>query len=128
MIHEAINIDDRKPIWIALSEFYLDTELEESDIKYIAETILKSPYSLEEVKEIDKYEVFPVLIPNLLSTAGNWAGFNEDWLLEKIQSYLKKNSSLNRMTTEIFYKLFQWIGNDYWKKLEVIYHELKLNS
>jgi hypothetical protein len=64
---DPVNIEQRKPIWIALSEFYLDTELGDSDFRQIPFTILESPYSLDEVKTINKYEVFPVLQSNLLS-------------------------------------------------------------
>ena len=48
-----LNIVERKPIWIALSEFYLDTELGDSDFRQIAFTILESPYSFNEVKIIN---------------------------------------------------------------------------
>jgi hypothetical protein len=78
-MNETLNIEERKPIWIALSDFYLDTELQESDFRHIAFKIIESPYSLEEVKEINKYEIFPVLQPNLMSVAGEWAGFPENW-------------------------------------------------
>ncbi len=33
MIHAAAEIDLRKPVWAALSELWLDTELEEDDLK-----------------------------------------------------------------------------------------------
>ena len=77
MIKDSINLMERKPIWVALSAFYLDTELHRTDFKHIATVIYKSPYNLDEVKTINKYEVFPVLQLNLLSVAGIWTGFNE---------------------------------------------------
>ena len=45
-------IEHRKPIWNVFSEFYLDTELQESDFRHIAFKIIESPYSFEKVKEI----------------------------------------------------------------------------
>ena len=54
---DTVNLEERRPIWIALSEFYLDTELDGSDFRRIAFTILDSPYSFDEVKRINKYEV-----------------------------------------------------------------------
>jgi len=45
---EQYNIEHRKPIWIALSEFYLDTELEDSDFERIALIIIDSPYTFKE--------------------------------------------------------------------------------
>lgn len=122
----SININERKPIWMALSEFYLDTELDDKDFGYIALTILKSPYNIDEVKNINKYEVFPVLQPNLLSTAGIWSGFDETWLVDKIALRIEKNIHRNNFWIELSYKLFGWMTKDNWKKIETAYDELKV--
>ncbi len=122
-----VNIEQRKPIWIALSEFYLDTELQDSDFRHIAFTILDSPYSLDEVKTINKYEVFPILQANLLSPAGVWAGFDEDFLVEKILFLIEKKSKIGRVTIEVTYQMYKWMCKDYWKKLETIYNDIKIN-
>lgn len=122
-----INIEQRKPIWIALSEFYLDTELQDSDFRNIAFTILDSSYSLDEVKSINKHEVFPILQANLLNPAGEWAGFDETWLVEKITSRLKTKTTLNDLGLEISYQTYKWMLKDYWKKLAKIYNDLKNN-
>lgn len=65
-------LEERKNIWRDLSKFYLDTELEEFDFKVIANAIIENPFSFNEVKKINKYEVFPVLQANLMSIAGEW--------------------------------------------------------
>jgi hypothetical protein len=124
---DPVNIEQRRPIWIALSEFYLDTELQDSDLRQIAFTILDSPYSFDEVKSINKYEVFPILQSNLLSPAGAWAGVDERWLLEKITSRLNTKTTLNDIGVEISYQTFKWMCKDYWKKLEKIYNDIKIN-
>jgi hypothetical protein len=111
---KEINIEARKPIWLALSEFYLDTELQEIDFKYITEKILESPYSLEEVKQINKYEVFPILQLNLLSVAGVWAGFDEEWLIKSIIKSLNKRNKVNKLVIESSYLTLKWICTDYW--------------
>jgi len=124
---DPVNIEQRRPIWLALSEFYLDTELQDSDFRQIAFTILDSPYSLDEVKSINKYEVFPVLQSNLLNPAGAWAGFDEAWLIEKITSRIDKRDKFNFIGIEIDYQTFKWMCEDYWKKLEKIYNDIKIN-
>ncbi len=124
---DPVNIEQRRPIWLALSEFYLDTELQDSDFRNIAFTILASQYSLDEVKTINKYEVFPILQANLLSPAGEWAGFDEDWLVEKILYSIEKKSKVGKVTTEITYPLLKWMFKDYWKKLETIYNDIKIH-
>ncbi len=124
---ESFNIEDRKPIWIALSEFYLDTELQDSDFRHIALTIIESPYTLDEVKKINKYEVFPILHVNLLSVAGVWAGFDEAWLIEKITTRLKTKTKLSNIGVEATYQMFKWMSKRYWESLEKMYHDIKIN-
>ncbi len=123
----AVNIEQRKPIWIALSAFYLDTELGDADFREIAFTILNNPYSFDEVKRINKYEVFPVLQSNLLSAAGVWAGFDEKWLIDRISSRLNNKTKLNDIGVEIIYPIFKWMCKGYWKKLENICNDIKIN-
>ena len=124
---DTVNIEQRRPIWLALSEFYLDTELQDSDLRQIAFTILDSPYSFDEVKSINKYEVFPILQSNLLSPAGAWAGFDETWLVEKITKRLNNKTKLSNIGLEISYQAFKWMTKNYRKKLEKIYNEIKIN-
>jgi len=54
---------ERKLVWLALADLYLDTELQEWQFQYITGIFLKSPFNLEKIKKIDQYEVFPVLFP-----------------------------------------------------------------
>jgi hypothetical protein len=122
-----VNIKQRKPIWIALSKFYLDTELGDSDFRQIAFTILESPYSLDEVKTINKYEVFPVLQSNLLSPVGVWAGFDEDLLVDKISTRLRNKTKLNDIGVDVSYQAFKWMCKNYWTKLEKMYKDIQVN-
>lgn len=119
------NIDERIPIWMALSNLYLDTELSKKDFNYIASQIIESPYSLEEVKRINKYEVFPILQVNLLNVAGVWDGFDEAWLIEKINKRIENKSFLKKFKTELYYKLFGHMNKEYWSKLEKEYNLIK---
>lgn len=122
---ETWNIEERKPIWIALSDFYLDTELQESDFRHIALIILESPYSFKKVKEINKYEIFPILQSNLMSVAGEWAGFNEEWLVNSIKESLENKSKVKKIGIESSYLALKWMCKDYWEKLEKVYNEIK---
>jgi hypothetical protein len=78
------DIEGRHRLWEALSDLYLDNEPTERDFEWIAEVCASSPYSLEEIDCIMFAEVYPALIGNLLSPAGEWAGFNAEWLNNKI--------------------------------------------
>jgi len=122
---KPLHIKERKPVWIALSDFYLDRELQDYNFQYIAKIILESPYTFEEIKIINMYEVFPVLQPNLLQPAGEWAGFNEEWLIEAITDYLETKNSRDDVMISTNYKKYGWMQEDYWQKLESIYNEMK---
>ncbi|WP_256659993.1 hypothetical protein [Pseudomonas sp. LS-2] len=75
---------NRLKIWQALSEFFLDTEVEQAAFNHVAKTIEESGYTLTEVHSILWFEVFPVLQGNLKSVAGEWAGWPDEWLLKYI--------------------------------------------
>ncbi len=79
MLTEA-EYERRKPLWTALSELWLDTELDRTDIERIADVALESAYSIAELNEIYLYEVAPVVYSNLLTPAGIWTAFDEQWL------------------------------------------------
>jgi hypothetical protein len=85
------DIESRRPVWQALSDLFLDTDTSLSREWRVRE-LAKSPYSIEELEEILVTEVYPACRGNLLSIAGEWAGFDMEWLGGKIQS--RANSSL----------------------------------
>jgi hypothetical protein len=75
-------IERRKPVWLAISEFYLDTQLDQNDLDRITNIFKTSKYSITELKYIDFYEVAPIVGRNLLSTAGVWSGFERGMAVE----------------------------------------------
>ena len=122
----SFSILEGRPVWMALSEFYLDTELSESTFLYIVETFKKSVFTLAEIKKIDRTEVFPVLQVNLVSVAVEWAGFEEEWLVETILSSLERRTAVTKILNSIYYQKFRWMNAEYWKKIEIIYNSLEL--
>ena len=93
----ATDDDARIPVWNALSELYLDTDVALSH-PYIVRTLAASPYSLDELHEMLMYDVHPALYPNLMSVAGEWAGFDETWLLERIATIRRQSRWRRRIT------------------------------
>jgi len=67
-----------------MTDFYLDTELTDATISYIAKTCATSPYSIRELERIMFTEVWPAFLPNLLSVAGEWAGWQEEFIKSQI--------------------------------------------
>ncbi len=113
------DINTRKPVWSALSELWLDTELEERDLDRIAEIMFQSGYSIEELHKIYQTEVAPIVYINLLSPAGEWAGFDELWLHEKIISALNSRNSFDRLLLKLKRKLMCYATDKHWMALEI---------
>lgn len=78
------DIEARRPVWWALSDLFLDTELDDFAYNYIARTCVDSHYSPKECAEILWHEVYPICIGNLFSMAGVWGAFNQEWLEHEI--------------------------------------------
>jgi hypothetical protein len=117
-------VKDKHAIWIALSELYLDTELDEQDIQRIAKVFRLSNYKLDQIKEINRLEVFPVLQSNLEDVAGAWAGFNEKWLIEAIETHIANKSVYPSLTEDLWWLARKWMQKDYWVRLEAEYDAL----
>lgn len=79
----------RFPVWDAMSDLFLDTELGEADHRHIAEKVLESGYGPEEINRILWREVFPGVGDNLRCVAGEWAGFNSEWLRGRMLAVLE---------------------------------------
>ncbi len=104
-------IRDRIPVWSALSEFFLDTELRDDDYRRIAEVLGRSPYSENALWEILRFEVYPPCHWNLLYVAGEWAMFGDDWLMERVAPRCGKRP---RFTWPA---LHLWMFQDHWDKV-----------
>lgn len=121
----SYNIDERKPIWLVLSQLYLDTELQDFNFQNIANIINQSPYNFEQVKKIDRLEVFPILYANLIVTAGVWDEFDSEWLIKAIVNRIESYSFLKRLIDKIKYKLLASMNKDLWKNIESEYIKIR---
>jgi hypothetical protein len=92
----ALDLAARRPVWIALSELFLDTTLDSGDLDRIARALARAPYSLDELDQILLWEVSPACGLNLYSIAGEWAAFNPAWLESRI---LRRPSLMSRAWT-----------------------------
>lgn len=118
-------IERRFPVWDTLSELFLDTELDETSHKYIARVILESGFTPEEIHHILWHEVFPSVGDNLRSVAGEWAGFNPEWLKSRILFVISQDKpslaaggiisvkSLIEITKQEWLKVCCYLPNDY---------------
>jgi hypothetical protein len=108
----------RAPVWDALSDFWLDTELVDHDFVYIARVISASPYSIDEVRAIHDYEVAPALWRNLASVAGEWAGFNSERLNARcLERASRRQSRLFRLRIWWRRPMFRRFTDRYWRQV-----------
>lgn len=85
MTDEEIAI--RKPVWVAMSDLFLDTDVRLSYCS-IARILAVAPFTIEQMGAILHKEVSPIAAPNLMVVAGEWAGFDEEWLVSRISARL----------------------------------------
>ena len=75
---------ERMRVWEALSELFLDDELSQEDCQRMASVLAGSRYSVKELQEILRHEVYPACALNLICVAGAWGAWGEDWIREHI--------------------------------------------
>lgn len=80
---QAAELPARRAVWRALSALDLDTDTD-AFLPHVAQVLAASPYAEDRLWRILRDEVHPVLHANLLAVAGEWAGFDEDWLAARI--------------------------------------------
>lgn len=119
-----IELQLRKQIWSELSDFYLDTELSDEDLKHKADVFKQTGLSFEEIKDINYHEVGPLLKSNLNNIAGEWNNFDKSWLhntLEILNRKERKQPStiLQKIDNYIDKKSIDWYTNRYLNKIKI---------
>ncbi len=83
---------ERVQVWDALSEFYLDSYRTNEDVERIAQVLARSPFSVDELRHIELFEVDSVCWINLQPlVGGEWCGFSPDWLIPKCLEQSRKH-------------------------------------
>ncbi|NIA69781.1 hypothetical protein HBA54_14350 [Pelagibius litoralis] len=83
-------MENRLPVWLACSGFYLDTELDDSRFDHIARVCALSPYAGTELDRIMFNEVWPAFSANLYAPAGEWAGWDDTFVKERVLKTYRK--------------------------------------
>jgi hypothetical protein len=115
---DPISEEHRKEIWEALSDAFIDRELDETDYRYIARTV--GNIDFDQLEEIFFNEVAPVCGPNLMTTIPPiWSGFKPDILandIREIQIRLQ-NSLFARIKHELKVAFYRFFSMTFGKKL-----------
>jgi len=73
------SIEQRIPVWQAISKFVLDGDLSHKEIDEIVNRCNNSAYTVSELEKIYRYEVIPSIhaASTMFSDLDSWAGFND---------------------------------------------------
>jgi hypothetical protein len=110
----------REKVWVALSDLYLDTDIEPF-VEPCAALLADSPFSREELARILFDEVHPALVLNLMSVAGEWGGFETSWLCERIRGQ-QAGSAWRRCLAR---RLLRRYPRTLWRRLDEIIVRLR---
>ena len=91
MDHDGMD-EARVAVWIALAEHFLDTETRHQ-LPNAALACVRAGYGVEEVRAIWGCEVAPAVGFNLYLVAGEWACWDPEWLVERIERIRARRSS-----------------------------------
>ena len=88
------DIARRSPVWVAMSELFLDTSLTKQELSQITEAIRTAGFTADEAEGILLDEVAPIFGWNLLSVAGEWLPWDETVVAELVLERLSKRNRL----------------------------------
>ncbi|KAI1907637.1 hypothetical protein LOZ61_004764 [Ophidiomyces ophidiicola] len=101
--------DSEKTACVALSRLFLNTQFLTDDYNDIAAALRPLDMSLESLDHVLRHDLFPILYPNLLEVAGEWTGFDEDWLLKEVECRRRFRDSWVKPVGDS--GAWQWVGN-----------------
>lgn len=113
-----MNDPARESVWLALSELWLDADLDEADLAAIARTLAISGFSVAELESIYRLEVAPVVWANTWVTAGVWDGFDPDWLFEACRRNQRRRHSLwHRGRCRLLKRAMTYATDEHWRRI-----------
>lgn len=102
LLLDESEVAQRLPVWAAMSRVFLDTELSERDYAAIAAAIDQAGFTAVEARAIFKDEVAPAFAVNLRSVAGEWAGWPDEFVRERVLA--KRGSIVAKALNRLFDK------------------------
>lgn len=117
-MNRAPVIDDaRRRVWVAFAEHFLDTETRQ-ELPHAALVAVEAGFSIEETREIWRYEVTPAVGFNLWDMAGEWACWDTEWLCARIERSLARRRHAPRWLRYLAYRITIHFGNASWVAIE----------
>ncbi|EFY85262.1 hypothetical protein MAC_08671 [Metarhizium acridum CQMa 102] len=73
-----------KEACICLSTLFLDSEMTSAKIATMAQSLHRLRLPVQQLDNMLRHELFPILYPNLINPAGVWDGFDETDLIARV--------------------------------------------
>lgn len=99
------NPSPRESLWLLIADQFLDTETTYW-LPDIVSFALQHNFSYPECAKIWKYEVCSLLYPNMFCVAGEWAGWDEEWLITELHKIKRRNQGILKWFYRLRYYLF----------------------
>ena len=113
----------RIAVWRSMAEHFLDTETRH-EIPVTALRCLEAELTIEEARNVWRYEVSPVVAINLWNVAGEWAGWDEKRLILAIRK--SRTACFNRPgpIPYLLYRFAVHFNHGVWVAIERCMHVL----
>jgi len=108
--------DQRREVWVALSDLFLDTQLADSRLREVAEVLVRSEYSWKELDHIFRFEVAPIVGPPPYPGVGEWRGFDPEWVCENARKRLGSPGLFARLSAMLH--LRTWMAESDWRRVK----------
>lgn len=112
---DVTELDQKKAIWQSFSTLFLDTDV---SLNYdnIVKTCVSSCFTINQLQHMLYHEVTPACGANFISPAGEWAHFDDEWLVETI---IKNNNERRGFFDRCFNRfLLTFYVNQHWQTLK----------
>ena len=107
----------RIEVWVSMADHFLDTETRQ-DIPLTAMHCIAADLSIAEARDVWRYEVSPAVGLNLWSVAGEWIGWDRDWLIGRIDLLRKRWSNRPGTLRWLRYRIRVHLNHAVWRSIE----------
>lgn len=110
---------NRRIAWDHLSTLFLDTDLSDEQIEQLARSLRFSGFSVAELETILEVELAPLLYANRCSPAGEWSGFDTEWIESAIRNGAHREIHKWYRLIDRFRcrRVLQSVKDEYWDRL-----------
>jgi len=113
----------RRAVWIDFADHFLDTETRQ-ELPWAALAAVEAGYSVEQARDVWVHEVWPAVGGNLLSVAGEWACWDEDWLVGRILEVLERRRPPRCTLSYLSHRLGVHFHDATWVAIEALMRAL----